>query len=107
MKCTLTCTSPLHYRRSIRSATQALASPYVQEFHNTEEEPGYPHGVITIPIEDNTKLSAADYRDRLYREISNHKKALRRRNERGGSERERDGGEGGATGSGSDGAGGQ
>ena len=51
----------------------------MREFHNPVEEPDYPHGIITIAIEDNTKLSAADYRDRLYREISTHKKAARRR----------------------------
>ena len=37
------------------------------------------NGVITIPFDDNTKLSAADYRDRLYLEISNKRKEARRK----------------------------
>jgi len=61
------------------SAEEALAHPYVAEFHNPEEEQLYPYGPIMISIDDNTKLSAADYRDRLYREISKRKKEMRRK----------------------------
>ena len=82
------------------SAVQALSSPYVTDFHNAEEEPDYPHGVIAIPIEDSTKLSASDYRDRLYREISNHKKAMRRKNEKDGNGNNKGSGGGGGGGGG-------
>jgi len=34
---------------------------------------------IEIAIDDNTKLSASDYRERLYREISQKKKDARRK----------------------------
>lgn len=61
------------------TAEQALAHPYVAEFHNPDEEPIYPYGPIYITIDDNTKLHAPDYRDRLYKEISKRKKEMRRR----------------------------
>ena len=64
------------------TAEQALAHPYVADFHNPAEEPVYPFGAITIAIDDNTKLQAADYRDRLYKEISKQKKEMRRRREK-------------------------
>ncbi|CAM9860503.1 unnamed protein product [Discosporangium mesarthrocarpum] len=64
-------------------AQEALKHPYVAEFHNPDDEPDYPHGTIQITIEksvvdDNTKLSAADYRDMLYRDINNRRKEARR-----------------------------
>ena len=31
---------------------------FVNEFHNEEDEPNYPGGAITLPIDDNTKLNA-------------------------------------------------
>ena len=66
------------------SAEDALAHPFLRDFHNTDEEPTYPHGEshcrpIEIAIDDNTKLSASDYRERLYREISQKKKESRRK----------------------------
>lgn len=61
------------------TAEQALAHPYVAEFHNPDDEPSYPYGPIYITIDDNTKLHAPDYRDRLYKEISKRKKEMRRR----------------------------
>lgn len=36
------------------SAEEALAHPYVAQFHAPADEPAAP-GVITIPIDDNTK----------------------------------------------------
>uniref|UniRef100_A0A7S2CJN2 Mitogen-activated protein kinase n=1 Tax=Florenciella parvula TaxID=236787 RepID=A0A7S2CJN2_9STRA len=76
--------SCLNFNPSMRcTAEEALAHPYVSEFHNQDDEPIYPYGPIFITIDDNTKLHAADYRDRLYREISKRKKELRRRAERG------------------------
>ena len=35
--------------------------------------------MIKIAIDDNTKLSAADYRERLYREIGNRRKEMRKK----------------------------
>ena len=37
------------------SAEEALAHPYVASFHNIEDEPSHAD-VITIPIDDNTKV---------------------------------------------------
>mgnify|MGYP006082772283 CR=1 FL=1 len=61
------------------SAEDALRHPYVAEFHNPSDEPAYPHGPIKIAIDDNKKLSAGDYRERLYREINQRRKDARRR----------------------------
>jgi hypothetical protein len=43
----------------------------------------FPYGPIFINLDDNVKLSAADYRDKLYREISKRKKEMRRKSARG------------------------
>ncbi|CAM9181980.1 unnamed protein product [Ectocarpus sp. 4 AP-2014] len=64
-------------------AADALKHPYVAEFHNPDDEPDYPHGAIQITIDkgvvdDNTKLSAADYREMLYKDINNRRKEARR-----------------------------
>lgn len=56
----------------------ALKHPYVAQFHNEKDEPSAP-GALQIVVDDNTKYSAADYRDRLYREIIKKKKEVRRR----------------------------
>jgi len=70
----------LHFNPDKRcSAEQALAHPFVAEFHNPDDEPSYPEGCIRIAIDDNTKLSAADYRERLYREIGNRRKEARKK----------------------------
>lgn len=61
------------------TAEEALAHPYVAEFHNEADEPSYPNGPITISISDNKKLTAGDYRDKLYREINERRKQARRR----------------------------
>ena len=61
------------------SAAEALAHPYVSEFHNEDDEPDYPNGPIKISLDDNKKLTAADYRDKLYKEINDRRKAARRR----------------------------
>lgn len=44
------------------SAEELLCHEYVAEFHNEEEEPVYPGGPLILPIDDNTKLTAAQYR---------------------------------------------
>ena len=48
------------------SAEELLCHEYVAEFHNEEEEPVYPGGPLILPIDDNTKLTAAQYRYVLY-----------------------------------------
>lgn len=60
------------------SCDEALRHPYVAQFHNEKDEPNAP-GPLQIVVDDNTKYSAADYRDRLYREIIKKKKEVRRR----------------------------
>merc|ERR1712028_217834 len=60
------------------SAESALSHPFVSQFHNPDDEPGFPHD-ISIPIDDNTKYSINDYREKLYIEIVRKKKEIRRR----------------------------
>jgi len=58
------------------TAYECLRHPYVAAFHNEADEPACPY-VLKIQVDDNTKYSAADYRDRLYREISRRKTEAR------------------------------
>jgi len=52
-----------HFNPDKRPNTEALlCHEYVSEFHNEEDEPNYPHGPLVLPIDDNTKLTAAQYR---------------------------------------------
>ena len=68
----------LHFNPDKRiSPEEALRHPYCAQFHNPHDEP-VAGGTITIPIDDNTKYSIAEYRDRLYLEIVRRKKELRR-----------------------------
>ncbi|GBG72475.1 hypothetical protein CBR_g12050 [Chara braunii] len=60
------------------TAEEALRHPYVAQFHNPTDEPVCDR-TITIPIDDNTKYSIQEYRDRLYAEIVRKKKEIRRR----------------------------
>jgi len=60
------------------TALEALRHPYMAQFHNPADEPTCNH-VITIPIDDNTKYSIQEYREKLYSEIVKRKKELRRR----------------------------
>jgi mitogen-activated protein kinase 15 len=60
------------------SAAEALKHPYVRQFHNPADEPACPR-ILRIQIDDNTKYTAADYRDRLYKEIARKKKEARLR----------------------------
>ena len=61
------------------SAEDGLRHVYVSEFHNEEEEPVYPHGPLRLPIDDNTKLTAPQYRERLYQEITNRRRESRKK----------------------------
>ena len=63
------------------SAVDSLADAWVSEFHKSEDEPDYPGGAIKIVIDDNTKLTAQDYRNNLYMQISQIKKDARRRDQ--------------------------
>jgi len=54
------------------TAHEALRHKYVAAFHNAADEPACPRA-LRIQVNDNTKYSAADYRDRLYREIARRK----------------------------------
>jgi mitogen-activated protein kinase 15 len=68
----------LHFNPTARpTSSTLLRHVYVAEFHNEEEEPVYPHGPLRLPIDDNTKLTAQQYRDRLYEEITNRRKEAR------------------------------
>jgi mitogen-activated protein kinase 15 len=60
------------------SAEDALRHPYCAQFHNPEDEP-VADKIITIPIDDNTKYSIQQYRERLYLEIVKKKKLIRQR----------------------------
>ncbi|XP_026191184.1 extracellular signal-regulated kinase 2 [Cyclospora cayetanensis] len=59
------------------SAAKALEHPYVRQFHNPDDEPVCDH-IITIPIDDNTKYSVEDYREKVYNEVIRKKKETRR-----------------------------
>lgn len=69
----------MHFNPDRRiSAEEALRHPYCAQFHNPADEPEAA-AATTIPIDDNTKYTIAEYRDRLYLEIVKRKKELRRR----------------------------
>ena len=59
------------------TAEEALRHPYVVRFHNPADEPAAGR-TIEIPIDDNTKYSIAEYRDKLYAEIVRRKRELRK-----------------------------
>ena len=63
------------------SAEGFLGHIYVAEFHNEEEEPIYPNGALRLAIDDNTKLTAQQYRERLYQEITNRRKESRKKDQ--------------------------
>merc|ERR1719456_465619 len=63
------------------SAKEVLRHPYVVQFHNPEDEFECDR-TIRIPIDDNTKLTVQDYRDRLYNEVLKKKKEQRRSHRR-------------------------
>lgn len=63
------------------SAKGALRHPYIVQFHNPDDESDCDR-VIRIPIDDNTKLTVQDYRDRLYNEVMKKKKEQRRSHRR-------------------------
>lgn len=50
------------------SATEALEQPYLTVFHDPASETTCER-VISMPIDDNTKLSVTEYRGKLYRDV--------------------------------------
>lgn len=78
----------LYFNPSKRvSATDCLSHPYCARFHDKENEINAP-APISIPIDDNKKYKASDYRDKLYTEIKQAKAtalAKRRQNAAAGS----------------------
>lgn len=70
----------LQFNPNIRTAADdLLRHTYLSEFHNEDEEPIYPYGPIRLPLDDNTKLTAQQYRERLYLEINERRKEARKR----------------------------
>lgn len=60
----------LQFNPSLRiSAAEGLAHPFCKKFHDPKNEPDS-SVVIQIPVEDNKKYTAAEYREKLYNEIS-------------------------------------
>jgi mitogen-activated protein kinase 15 len=59
---------------------EALRHPYVKKFANVNEEIVL-NNIITIPMDENTKFSIKDYREMLYRNITDTKKDERKVNE--------------------------
>merc|ERR1719223_2643482 len=69
--------STLNFNPAARpSAEDLLRHVFVSEFHK-EEEPNYPNGPLQLAIDDNVKLTAPQYRERLYQEISNRRRETR------------------------------
>ncbi len=56
------------------TAHAALRHPFLAQFHNPAAEPESPVA-LRISVDDNTKYTAADYRERLYQDIARRKKA--------------------------------
>lgn len=60
------------------TASQALAHPYLKQFHNDHDEPTL-REPIKISFDDNQRFSVKTYRDSLYKKIIEKRKELRRR----------------------------
>ena len=76
----------LYFNPSKRlTATDCLSHPYCARFHDKENEIEAP-APISIPIDDNKKYKAADYREKLYTEIKQAKaQALAKRRQNAGN----------------------
>lgn len=62
-------------------ADQALAHPYLAQFHCPEDEPNCPQP-IRIPMDDDTRFSISAYRKNLYKIIVQRRKEMRRKKEK-------------------------
>ncbi|KAK5581277.1 hypothetical protein RB653_001308 [Dictyostelium firmibasis] len=60
------------------TAEEALAHPFVTQFHNPAEEPHFDR-IIKISIDDGQKFPIAEYRNRLYNDIIKKKKEERKK----------------------------
>lgn len=60
------------------TAEEALAHPYVAQFHNSDDEPSCSK-TINITMDDNHKFSIREYREKLYSDIHKRKKELRKK----------------------------
>ncbi|XP_066572105.1 mitogen-activated protein kinase 15 isoform X2 [Amia ocellicauda] len=58
------------------TAEEALSHPYVSRFHNPLKEPSLDYDVV-LPVDDDTQLSVAEYRNKLYEMILERKSSLR------------------------------
>ena len=76
----------LYFNPSKRlSANDCLSHPYCARFHDKENEIEAP-APISIPIDDNKKYKATDYREKLYTEIKQAKaQALAKRRQKTGN----------------------
>ncbi|CAM6024276.1 unnamed protein product [Sphagnum compactum] len=69
----------LHFNPHKRiTAEDALRHPYLAQFHSPIDEPMC-NRIVRIPIDDNTKFTISEYRERLYTEIVNRKKEIRKK----------------------------
>eukprot|EP01127_Copromyxa_protea_P006325 TRINITY_DN16139_c0_g1_i1.p1 TRINITY_DN16139_c0_g1~~TRINITY_DN16139_c0_g1_i1.p1 ORF type:complete len:390 (-),score=118.78 TRINITY_DN16139_c0_g1_i1:46-1176(-) len=71
------------------TAQEALAHPYLKQFHVESDEPSCPHPVV-VPMDDNQKFDVAAYRDRLYRDIKEAKLAEEKKRSNSKKQRSRD-----------------
>uniref|UniRef100_UPI00398F6EA9 mitogen-activated protein kinase 15 n=1 Tax=Pristiophorus japonicus TaxID=55135 RepID=UPI00398F6EA9 len=58
------------------TAEEALRHPYINRFHNPSKEPGLGYDII-LPVDDDTQLSVAEYRNKLYEMILERKLNVR------------------------------
>ncbi|KAL7546592.1 hypothetical protein ACHAWF_009923 [Thalassiosira exigua] len=56
------------------TAESALGHAYVADFHDPAKEPSYPHGPIDIGVDDGTRLSADEYRRKLYQNVKENRR---------------------------------
>ncbi|XP_072911355.1 mitogen-activated protein kinase 15 isoform X2 [Hemitrygon akajei] len=54
------------------TAEQALGHPYLSRFHNPSKEPRLDYDIV-LPVDDDTQLSVAEYRNKLYQMILERK----------------------------------
>jgi mitogen-activated protein kinase 15 len=59
------------------TAAEGLNHPFVAQFHNTSDEPVWKGPHIKFCLDDNTKYSVSEYRNRLYKEVARRKRAVR------------------------------
>nr|XP_006635985.1 PREDICTED: mitogen-activated protein kinase 15 [Lepisosteus oculatus] len=64
------------------TAEEALAHPYVSRFHSPAKEPSLDYDVV-LPVDDDTQLSVAEYRNKLYEMILDRKASLRLQRQQG------------------------